>query len=494
MADNFDKFLPDWQIGTLTLSANSTAFTATDALLTFGSIQQGDFIISPDGRMLVIESITDDDNGVLSTPCPPEAAGTFQTRIRYQSDNSRYTGQTAALRRLLSGGNLFALSKLAGDPETVVRFLANGSFDLVDPATFGVQDPNGSLGKLAALTPETNKVFATNGSSDPILTTIAGILGYTPANRAGDTFTGAVTAPTLQARNPSGAVVGVINTGTSGSNGINYFAGADGHQWGGAGLGNMTWASNALTVPGIGSFNSTGNNVKLSVTGYGSGRGIGAQFRAGVAGSAAAVQFLNSSGTVVGSIGTTDSATAFNTSSDWRLKPSVEPLVIFELSADDFDELDNVLLRVMSMRPVRHNWHNDPLTFVHGFIAHELQAPAPHAVTGKKDAVEDIGTSVISGEIVPAHTRSETRVIDGEAVDVLIEVQEFQLPDQVYENVRPGEYENEKSWTKTGERPVYQGVDHSKLIPDLTAAIQSLTLMVLEQRDRIVSLEERLNG
>lgn len=162
MADNFDKFLPDWQIGTLTLSANSTAFTATDALLTFGSIQQGDFIISPDGRMLVIESITDDDSGVLSTPCPPEAAGTFQTRIRYQSDNSRYTGQTAALRRLLSGGNLFALSKLAGDPETIVRFLANGSFDLVDPATFGLQDPNGTLAKFAALKLAARQILQTD--------------------------------------------------------------------------------------------------------------------------------------------------------------------------------------------------------------------------------------------------------------------------------------------------------------------------------------------
>ncbi|WP_435658070.1 hypothetical protein [Brucella pituitosa] len=162
MADNFDKFLPDWQIGTLTLSANSTAFTATDALLTFGSIQQGDFIISPDGRMLVIESITDDDNGVLSTPCPPEAAGTFQTRIRYQSDNSRYTGQTAALRRLMSGGNLFALAKLAGDPGKIIRFLGSGAFDLVDY----LEDPNGSLGKLAALALAENKAITTDGSGN----------------------------------------------------------------------------------------------------------------------------------------------------------------------------------------------------------------------------------------------------------------------------------------------------------------------------------------
>ncbi|MFD1197365.1 hypothetical protein ACFQ3K_03355 [Brucella gallinifaecis] len=166
MADNFDKFLPDWQIGTLTLTANSTDFTATDALLTFGSIQQGDFIISPDGRMLVIESITDDNSGVLSTPCPPEAAGTFQTRIRYQSDNSRYTGQTAALRRLMSGGNLFALAKLVGDPEFILRYLGNGAFDLVDPVTLGIQDPNGSLAKLAALVLAANKVITTDNSGD----------------------------------------------------------------------------------------------------------------------------------------------------------------------------------------------------------------------------------------------------------------------------------------------------------------------------------------
>ena len=166
MADNFDKFLPDWQIGTLTLTANSTAFTATDALLTFGSIQQGDFIISPDGRMLIIESITDDSNGVLSSPCPPEAAGTFPTRIRYQSDNSRYTGQTAALRRLMSDGNLFSLAKLTGDPEMIVRFLGNGAFDLVDPAEFGLQDPTGSLGKLAAITLAANKILNTDASGN----------------------------------------------------------------------------------------------------------------------------------------------------------------------------------------------------------------------------------------------------------------------------------------------------------------------------------------
>ncbi len=125
MANNFDRFLPDWQLGTLTLTAGSAAFTATDAMLTLGAIRGGDTIFTPSGLTLVIESITDDNNGELSSPCPPAAAGTFTTRIRFQSDNSRYTGQVAALIHQLSGGNVSALGKLILEEGDYLR--ANGS-------------------------------------------------------------------------------------------------------------------------------------------------------------------------------------------------------------------------------------------------------------------------------------------------------------------------------------------------------------------------------
>ena len=121
MANNFDRFLPDWQLGTLTLSAGSTAFTAADAMLTLAAIREGDTIFTPSGLTLVIESITDDNNGVLSSPCPPAAAGTLPTRIRFQSDNSRYTGQVTALIQMLSGGNVSALGKLALDEGDYLR-------------------------------------------------------------------------------------------------------------------------------------------------------------------------------------------------------------------------------------------------------------------------------------------------------------------------------------------------------------------------------------
>lgn len=47
--------------------------------------------------------------------------------------------------------NLTALSGLNGDAETLVRFLSDGSFDLVKSIDVGIRDPNGSLVKLAEL-------------------------------------------------------------------------------------------------------------------------------------------------------------------------------------------------------------------------------------------------------------------------------------------------------------------------------------------------------
>lgn len=157
---------------------------------------------------------------------------------------------------------------------------------------------------------------------------------------------------------------------------------------------------------------------------------------------------------------------SYNTSSDYRLKPSVEPLVTFGLTSEQFQVLDNALLRVMAWRPVRHNWEATPDEFTHGFIAHELQEVSPYAVTGEKDGVEEIGTAVV--------------------------LDEFQL-ETIHENVKQSQFPEAVSWVKTGERPLYQAVDPSKLVADLAASIQALTLMVLEQREQITDLKQSLH-
>jgi hypothetical protein len=107
--------------------------------------------------------------------------------------------------------------------------------------------------------------------------------------------------------------------------------------------------------------------------------------------------------TAVGSISVFSSSTAYNTSSDYRLKTNIQPL-------SDGAE------RLALLRPVRFNFLREPDgPMVDGFIAHEVAEIVPESVTGEKDAVDP----------------------------------------------------------ETGE-PVYQGIDHSKLVPILVAAVQQL--------------------
>jgi len=93
--------------------------------------------------------------------------------------------------------------------------------------------------------------------------------------------------------------------------------------------------------------------------------------------SQSAVNFFRS-GSSVGSIGTTASATTYNTSSDYRLKENVAPIT-------------TGLATVSALRPVTYDWKIDG-SYGEGFIAHELAEVIPQAVTGEKDAVNEDGS------------------------------------------------------------------------------------------------------
>jgi hypothetical protein len=92
--------------------------------------------------------------------------------------------------------------------------------------------------------------------------------------------------------------------------------------------------------------------------------------------------FYNPNGQV-GTITTNGSSTAFNTSSDYRLKEAVQPMV----GASD---------RLMALKPVNFAWKVDG-SRVDGFIAHEAQEVVPEAVTGSKDAVDKDGKPEYQG-------------------------------------------------------------------------------------------------
>jgi hypothetical protein len=96
------------------------------------------------------------------------------------------------------------------------------------------------------------------------------------------------------------------------------------------------------------------------------------------------VGFYNSSGTLQGTIAQTNSSTtAYNTSSDYRLKENIAPMT-------------GALATVSALKPVTYKWKSDG-SDGQGFIAHELQTIVPDCVTGDKDAVDAEGNPQYQG-------------------------------------------------------------------------------------------------
>jgi len=95
----------------------------------------------------------------------------------------------------------------------------------------------------------------------------------------------------------------------------------------------------------------------------------------------------------VGSITLTDSATAYNTTSDYRSKENVV-------------EMTGSVDRVKQLKPSRFNFISEPDSkIVDGFLAHEVSSVVPEAIHGEKDAVDEQGNPIYQGidqsKIVP---------------------------------------------------------------------------------------------
>jgi hypothetical protein len=161
-------------------------------------------------------------------------------------------------------------------------------------------------------------------------------------------------------------------------------------------------------------WNTTGTGVSISSVAIQASRSADACLLLNRTTSNGEIQNFARQGTLVGSISVTTTATAYNTSSDYRLKENVTAVT-------------DSITRLQQLKPSRFNFIADSGRTVDGFIAHEVQAVVPEAITGEKDAVDDDGN------------------------------------------------------------PVYQGIDQSKLVPLLTAALQ-------EAIGEIESLKARLTA
>jgi len=110
-------------------------------------------------------------------------------------------------------------------------------------------------------------------------------------------------------------------------------------------------------------------------------------------------------GTEVGSISVTTTATAYNTSSDYRLKENLEPLT----GSGDF---------IDALNPVRGNWKNESQDTFIGLIAHEVQEVCETPVaTGEKDGEEKQTLAYGAPEIM-AHMIAELKSLRARMVQI----------------------------------------------------------------------------
>ena len=135
---------------------------------------------------------------------------------------------------------------------------------------------------------------------------------------------------------------------------------------------------------------------------------------------------VRTGGTEVGSIKSTNSATTFNTSSDYRLKENAVAI-------------SDGITRLKTLKPYRFNFKNNANKTLDGFFAHEVTA-VPEAVDGVKDEVA-----------------TQDHVDMGLAKEI-------------------------------GD-PIYQSIDHSKLVPLLTASLQEAIAKIETLETKVAALE-----
>ena len=214
--------------------------------------------------------------------------------------------------------------------------------------------------------------------------------------------------------------VSVYNSGgpTAGVQGVRPGGGAS------TGYGYGVWAKAGSSLYG----QNAGLYISVDTDGSGHAPTQGASIYDNNSGTRTAIAFTRTSGTV-GSITTTTSATAYNTSSDYRLKENIVPLA-------------NACNRLKQIPVHRFNFIEEPGKTVDGFVAHEVQEFVPEAVTGIKDEEREE-----QYEIEPA----TPPVLDEDGNEI--------------EPAKP-------PVLGTRTVPIYQGIDQSKLVPLLTAALQ----------------------
>jgi hypothetical protein len=199
---------------------------------------------------------------------------------------------------------------------------------------------------------------------------------------------------------------------------------------------------NDLTVSRANNFtnNGTGGGSGVRLSDVGGTRGeIGIE-KTGT-GAAGMIYFYNGNGTV-GAIVTDGSQTDYNTSSDYRLKENAVAI-------------SDGITRLKTLKPYRFNFKADKNKTVDGFFAHEVIA-VPEAIYGEKDAMA-----------------VETR---------------YTADDEETQGDTPSKNVGDPK-TYSSTKIQSQGIDHSKLVPLLTSALQEAITKIETLEARLTALE-----
>ncbi|WP_295950261.1 hypothetical protein [uncultured Bartonella sp.] len=133
---NFPISGDDYTVGKITTVAGSKEFKTKDAYLqSYGAVQAGDHIyIAPAGKFLIIASVTGENAGTLTDPCPNDCAVTdADLRIIFKTASSRLQGRTAMLLEKLSKGCLASLAELTPTEGQIFRATnVEGQLEAVD--------------------------------------------------------------------------------------------------------------------------------------------------------------------------------------------------------------------------------------------------------------------------------------------------------------------------------------------------------------------------
>jgi hypothetical protein len=144
-------------------------------------------------------------------------------------------------------------------------------------------------------------------------------------------------------------------------------------------------------------------------------------------------EFINTSNEVKGSITVSATNTAYNTSSDYRLKENVATM-------------EDATTRLKQLQPKRFNYISDESnTVVDGFLAHEVSSIVPEAITGEKDAIKV-----------------------------------WQEGEKLPEGVSVGDNKLDENGNTI---PDFQSIDQSKLVPLLVKTIQELEARIKTLED-----------